>query len=51
MDETPIQTLREPDKPAASQSCTWLQCSAEQNHPVCFMIIHPRAVVRCLKPY
>jgi transposase len=34
MDETPIQVLREPDKPATSKSYMWLQCSGEHDHPV-----------------
>jgi transposase len=34
MDETPIQVLNEPDKPAASQSYMWVQCSGVQDHPV-----------------
>jgi len=34
MDETPIQVLREPDKPATSKSYMWLQCSGVHDHPV-----------------
>lgn len=34
MDETPIQVLKEPDKPATSKSYMWLQCSGEHDHPV-----------------
>ena len=34
MDETPIQVLNEPDKPATSQSYMWVQCSGVQDHPV-----------------
>jgi len=34
MDETPIQVLREPDKPATSKSYMWLQCSGEHDPPV-----------------
>jgi len=34
MDETPIQVLREPDKPASSKSYMWLQCSGVHDHPV-----------------
>ena len=34
MDETPIQVLREPGKPATSKSNMWLQCSGEHDPPV-----------------
>jgi transposase len=53
MDETPVQVLKEPDKPPRSQSYFWVQRSGDLAHPVVlfhYSASHSSAVARELLP-
>lgn len=53
MDETPVQVLKEPDKPPTSQSYLWVQRSGDLAHPVVlfhYSAARSSAVARDLLP-